>query len=90
MAFVVTIALLALAVFIGYKLTAAKTKKRKRIVWGVITMLVFSPLVSWLVSIAYATIVESGWAGIALMMLLLPLIFLIGLVILLIGIFKKE
>lgn len=90
MAFVITIALLSFAIFLGYKLTAGKTKKRKRIVWGVITMLVFSPLVSWLVSIAYATIEGSGWAGVALMMLLLPLIFLIGLILLLIGIFKKE
>jgi hypothetical protein len=42
------------------------------------------------VSVLYAISQEEGFAGVALMMLLFPIFFLIGLVTLLTGVFKKE
>ncbi|EPE63555.1 hypothetical protein L479_00070 [Exiguobacterium sp. S17] len=39
--------------------------------------------------LSYAISVENGWAGL-IMWLIFPIIFLIGLTLLLVGIFKKE
>lgn len=53
-------------------------------------MIAVAPLFSWLISIAYASIEGSGWAGIALLSIMLPTLFLIGLLILLVGVFRKK
>ncbi|MGE1194414.1 hypothetical protein ACQJ18_06930 [Priestia megaterium] len=58
--------------------------------WGTTTILIIAPFFSWAVSILFAISQEEGFAGVALMMLLFPLFFLVGLVVLLIGFLKKE
>jgi hypothetical protein len=64
--------------------------KTKRIIWGLTTMFVIAPLLSWLIGMSYGIYEGSGFAAAAVMMILFPILFLTGLVILLIGIFKKE
>ncbi|KGR84376.1 hypothetical protein CD32_12345 [Lysinibacillus odysseyi 34hs-1 = NBRC 100172] len=71
-------------------LTKGIGKRKKRIIWGITTMLVIAPLLSWLIGMSYAIYEGDGFAGIGVMLILLPPLFLAGLVILLIGIFKKE
>ena len=86
----VAIIILTVALAIAYQLSKSKSKKRKYIVWGITTMLAIAPLFSWLISITYASIEGSGWAGVAMMGIMLPILFLVGLVILLVGVFRKK
>ncbi len=79
--------------FIGsamaYQLTKGKSKKRKYIIWGINTMLTIAPFFSFAIGLSYALIVQNGWAAM-LMWLLFPIIFIIGLGLLLVGIFKRN
>lgn len=90
MEIVVTTIILIAALAIAYQLSKSKSKKRKYIVWGITTMLAIAPLFSWIISITYASIEDSGWAGIALMSIMLPILFLAVLVILVVGVFRKK
>ena len=90
MEIVVTTIILIAALAIAYQLSKNKSKKRKLIVWGITTMLAIAPLFSWIISIIYASIEGSGWAGIALISIMLPILFLVGLVILVVGVFRKK
>ena len=76
----VAIIILTVALAIAYQLSKSKSKKRKYIVWGITTMLAIAPLFSWLISITYASIEGSGWAGVAMMGIMLPILFLVSLV----------
>ncbi|MEG0470976.1 MAG: hypothetical protein RR588_01450 [Solibacillus sp.] len=77
----------------GIGLTAFFTRHAKRktkwIAWGAATMLVIAPLLSWLLSFIYGIFEGDGFAVIGMLMLLLPLFFLVGLVIIVVGLFKK-
>ncbi|MDW4508878.1 MULTISPECIES: hypothetical protein [Priestia] len=90
MAIGVALTVLVVGLMFASGLSQGKGAKRKYIVWGTTTILIIAPFFSWVVSILFAISQEEGFAGVALMMLLFPFFFLIGLVTLLIGIFKKE
>lgn len=90
MAIGVALTVLVVGLMFASGLSQGKSAKRKYIVWGTTTILIIAPFFSWAVSILFAISQEEGFAGVALMMLLFPFFFLIGLVTLLIGIFKKE
>lgn len=78
---------------LGVGLTAFFTRhaklKTKWIVWGAVTMVVIAPLLSWLLSFIFGIFEGDGFAGIGMLMLLLPLFFLVGLVIFVVGLFRK-
>ncbi|WP_449540378.1 hypothetical protein [Ferdinandcohnia sp. Marseille-Q9671] len=78
------------AIVIGYKLSVGKSKKRKFTIWGIATMVGIAPFFSWLVGISYGDYVGDGFAGGAVMVLLFGILFLIGLITLLVGIFSKD
>lgn len=80
---------LILGVVAAFLISKNKEKKTKRIIWGFTLMIVVAPLFSWLVSQLYGIYEESGWAAVALSAILFPVIFLLGLINLLIGIFQK-
>ncbi|WP_110112087.1 hypothetical protein [Bacillus sp. CGMCC 1.16541] len=90
MAFIIAMGVPLLFAIASYVLTKEKTPKIKWITWGLVTMFVFTPFISWLIAIPFGILQKDGFAAVGLMMLLLPLFFFIGLVILLIGIFKKN
>jgi len=90
MAILVAVIIVIVAMVIAYQSSRGKSQKRKFIVWGLTTMVAIAPFLSWLVSIGYANIEGSGWAGVALLSIMFPLLFLFGLAILLVGIFKKK
>lgn len=52
-------------------------------------MLVIAPLFAWVISIFYGIKEGDGFATVGLMAILFPTLFLVGLVILLVGAFKK-
>ncbi|MEK3796976.1 hypothetical protein MHI18_01770 [Peribacillus sp. FSL H8-0477] len=71
-------------------LCKGKTYKVKMILWGITTMIIFAPILSWSLAISIAVIVKDGFAAVALIALFFPTIFITGLVILLVGLFKKK
>ncbi|VDG98646.1 Uncharacterised protein [Lysinibacillus sphaericus] len=89
MPFLIGYGIAFLGAFMAYYLSKEKSKKRKYIVWGIALMLAISPFLSFAIGLTYAVIVGNGWAGL-IMFYICPVIFLIGLVMLLVGIFKKE
>ncbi|MDC7781272.1 hypothetical protein [Priestia megaterium] len=90
MAIGVALTVLVVGLMLASGLSQGKSAERKYIVWGTTTILIIAPFFSWAVSILFAISQEEGFAGVALMMLLFPIFFLIGLVTLLTGVFKKE
>ncbi|MBM6619555.1 hypothetical protein [Bacillus suaedaesalsae] len=66
------------------------SRNRKMMMWGILTMFLIGPILSWTLSLIYADLEGDGFAGVALLMLLLPIIFVIGLIILITGFVKKE
>ncbi|WP_260982693.1 hypothetical protein [Lysinibacillus fusiformis] len=85
----VVVIALVLIVSIVFIICIGKSKKTTLIIWGITIMLVIAPLFTWVVSILYGIKEGDGFATVGLMVILFPILFLIGLVILLIGAFKK-
>lgn len=61
------------------------TKKKMYIIWGLITMFLIAPLVSWGIGILYGVSEGSGFAAGTLFIVLLPIFFFIGVGILIKG-----
>ncbi|WP_234402386.1 hypothetical protein [Oceanobacillus damuensis] len=78
-------AVIIILAFIGSK---DRQEKWKYIIWGVTTMIAIAPLSSFIIAIIYAIYVADGFAGVAVLGLLFPVFFLVGLVVLIIGIYK--
>ena len=89
MPFVVGYGIAIIGAMIAYQLSKGKTKKRKYIVWGIALMLTIAPFLSFAIGLTYAVIAENGWAAL-IMWYIFPIIFVIGLIVLMIGIFKRE
>ena len=88
-AIVVGYCIAVLGVFLAYQLTREASVKRKYIVWGITTMVAISPFFSFALGLSFAFMTHNGWNGL-IMFILFPILFLTGLVLLLMGIFKKE
>ncbi|MGJ9458492.1 MULTISPECIES: hypothetical protein [Oceanobacillus] len=89
MAIVVGYAIAVLGAVLAYQFGEGKSKKRKYRVWGFALMVSISPALSFAIGLTYAAIVGSGWASM-IMWILFPIGFIVGLVMLFVGIFKKE
>ncbi|WP_079508916.1 hypothetical protein [Mesobacillus jeotgali] len=62
-----------------------KSKETKFRVWGSATMLLFAPILSWLVGSLYGVIEGSGFAMIGVLIILFPILFILGFVLYWIG-----
>ncbi|MFT4414389.1 hypothetical protein ACLM5H_11070 [Fredinandcohnia humi] len=89
MAILVGYAVAVMGAMLAYQLCNGKSKRRKYIIWGITTMVAIAPFLSFSIGLTYAIIVENGWAAL-IMWYLFPIMFIIGLVLLLVGIFKKN
>ncbi|MFJ7755874.1 hypothetical protein ACQKGI_21790 [Peribacillus muralis] len=89
MAFAVGYGIAFIGVFVAYQLSKGKSKKRRCIVWGIALMLAISPFLSFAIGLSYSFIVEDPWVAL-IMWYLFPIGFIIGLILLLVGIFKKK
>ncbi|WP_163103519.1 hypothetical protein [Peribacillus alkalitolerans] len=89
MAIFVALAIVILGSTLAFYLSKGKSKKRKYIVWGITTMLAIAPFLSFSIGLTYAIIVENGWAAM-LMWILFPVIFISGLILMLVGLFRKK
>jgi len=85
----VVVIALVLIVSIVFIICLGKSKKTTFIIWGITLMVVIAPLFAWVVSILYGIKEGDGFAAVGLMVILFPFLFLIGLVIFLVGVFKK-
>ncbi|WP_042347420.1 hypothetical protein [Bacillus massiliigorillae] len=67
-----------------------KENKREYILWGLATMFIFAPLGSCVIGIIFGVIYHDGFTAGGIMVILFPIIFLIGLYLIVQGIFKKK
>jgi UDP-N-acetylmuramyl pentapeptide phosphotransferase/UDP-N-acetylglucosamine-1-phosphate transferase len=79
---------LVLSIGLGVFLTR-KYHNKVLIIWGVITMLSIAPFFSWIVAMIVAVNVGDGFAGVAVMWLMFPVLFLIGVGMVGAGVYKK-
>ncbi|QPQ29255.1 hypothetical protein [Lysinibacillus sp. JNUCC 51] len=89
MAFVIALLIVLVGLIAGFQLTEGRSEKGNYIVWGIITMIAFAPFLSFVIGVMYGIVVKNSWAT-SIMMYLSPIIFVIGLIILLLGIYKKR
>lgn len=89
MAIAVALCISIFGSMLAHRLTNGKSRKRKLIIWGITTMIAIAPFLSFAIGLTYALIVRSGW-GIIIMWYLFPVIFITGLVVLFLGIFKEK
>lgn len=86
MPFVVIV--LALSIGLGIFLSR-KYQNKSLIIWGLITMLSIAPFFSWIVAMLVGVSVGDGFAAVAVMWLMVPTLFLIGVGMLGAGVYKK-
>ncbi|MEY9978808.1 hypothetical protein [Lysinibacillus sp. RC79] len=89
MAFVIALLIVLVGLIAAFQLTEGRSEKGKYIIWGIITMIAFAPFLSFVIGVVYGMMVSNGWAA-SIMMFLSPLIFVIGLIVLILGIYKKD
>ncbi|WP_144838650.1 hypothetical protein [Metaplanococcus flavidus] len=75
--------------FAAFLLSINKPKNKKYKVWGIALMIPISPAFAFATGRTYAILTENGWAALV-MWYIFPFIFIVGLVMLLVGIFNKE
>lgn len=73
-----------------YLFIIGKSTKRKYLIWGIATLFGIGPCLSWLIGISFGLYVGSGFTAGAIMIMLYGIFFLIGLILLIIGVFKKD
>ena len=88
MEILISLLFVCMGVIIAAILTKESSVKRKYKVWGLMLILVIAPFLSFSLGLVYANLEQNGWAAV-LMFILFPILFLIGLIILLMGIFRK-
>ena len=66
-----------------------KSTQVKLLIWG-FTILVMSLALSWLISLVVTRIAGDGFAGIAILSISVPVIFLIGIIIIFSGMVKAK
>lgn len=74
---------------IAYLFSIGKSNKSKYRTWGTFIMLPISLPLAYSMGLTYAIIEGNPWATM-IMLIIFPLIFLVGLVLLLVGVFKKN
>jgi cytochrome bd-type quinol oxidase subunit 2 len=89
MAFVIALLIVLVGLIAAFQLTEGRSEKGKYIVWGIVTMIAFAPFLSFVIGVMYGVVVRNSWAT-SIIMFLSPLIFVIGLIILLLGIYKND
>lgn len=66
-----------------------RSKKSKYRIWGIAIMLLISLPLAYSIGITYSLIVGTPWATM-LLLYVFPVIFIVGLILLLVGVFKKD
>ncbi|WP_026564896.1 hypothetical protein [Bacillus sp. UNC41MFS5] len=88
-AIMVALAITILGSVVAWQFSKGKSKKRKYIIWGITIMVAIAPFLSFSIGLTYAFIVRNGWAAL-IMWVLFPIIFILGLIVLLVGVFKEK
>lgn len=78
-----------LGAFVGYWLSTGEARNTKLKIWGIALMIPISPALAFSIGLSYAISVQNGWAAL-IMWFIFPVIFLSGLALLLVGLFKKD
>lgn len=82
------IIVLVLSICLGVFLSR-KYQNKVLIIWGLITMLSIAPFLSWIIAILVGLSVGDGFAAVAVMWLMVPTLFLIGVGMVGAGVYMK-
>jgi hypothetical protein len=74
---------------LSFFLSMGRSKKSKFRIWGIFIMVPISLPLAYSLGITYSLIVRNPWATM-LMFYIFPLIFIAGLILLFVGVFKKK
>lgn len=74
---------------IAYIFSMSRSKKSKFKIWGIFLMVPISLPLAYSIGLTYSLIVRNPWATM-LMFYIFPLIFIAGLILLCVGVFKKN
>ena len=78
-----------LGAFVAYWFSTGEARNTKLKIWGIALMIPISPALAFSIGLSHAISVQNGWAAL-IMWFIFPVIFLSGLALLLVGLFKKE
>lgn len=81
---------LVIGIIIAIWLSINKSKGSKYLIWGITTILIFAPVLSWLISRLYGLSKGSGFAMMAVFVILFPIMSVIGMLLCLVGLKKRE
>ncbi|MEL4023836.1 hypothetical protein [Lysinibacillus endophyticus] len=84
------IIVLVLAIISAIFLSRGKTNKRKFLIWGIATIIIIAPLLSWVAGILFGIGVGDGFAGMTIMIYGFVFLEVVGFSILYFGIFNRE
>lgn len=80
--------ILVIGIIIAIWRSINKSKESKFRVWGIITILIFAPVFSWLISRFYGISEGSGFAMVGVLIIIFPILFIVGIIFYWIG--SKE
>jgi len=89
MAVIIALFLALIGTALAFLFSNGKSRKRKYIIWGIANIVAIGPFLSFAIGLTYAIIKNNGWAAM-LMWIVYPIIFVIGLIQVIIGIFMKK
>ncbi|WP_214774478.1 hypothetical protein [Exiguobacterium sp. s37] len=89
MAIAIGYLIVALGAFVAYWFSTGEARNTKLKIWGIALMIPISPALAFSIGLSYAISVQNGWAAL-IMWFIFPVIFLSGLALLLVGLFKKD
>ncbi|ACQ70151.1 MULTISPECIES: hypothetical protein [Exiguobacterium] len=89
MAIAIGFLIAALGAFVAYWFSTGEARNTKLKIWGIALMIPISPALAFSIGLSYAISVQNGWAAL-IMWFIFPVIFLSGLALLLVGLFKKD
>lgn len=81
--------LLVVGIIIAIWLSLNKSKESKYMIWGITTILIFAPVLSWLIGRFYGLNEGSGFAMMAVFVVMFPILLIVGVFLSWIGIKKR-
>ncbi|MCM3005546.1 hypothetical protein [Priestia koreensis] len=88
-AIIVALTIVIIGLLSASYLCKGKSKKGKYMIWGITIMIAIAPFLSFSIGLTYAFIVRNTWAAL-IMWCLFPVMFLVGLIVLFVGIAKEK
>lgn len=78
------------SIWLGVILTKGQSNTQKWIMWGLLLILGIGPSISWLLGVVSSVVFEDGFTGMATLIVTYAVLFIVGLLAIVVGLFKKD